>query len=118
MLQWAEDYGCERLYISGVGWITVQDHLTHRGAVEVTIFGERLKREFQNHEEAKKAALRIALARVQKAVIILKEVAPPLEAQPVTPPVIVLDKNDPLNEIWNSKEDHEAWDRAKERDGK
>ena len=109
MLQWAEDYGCERLYISGVGWITVQDHLTHRGAVEVTIFGERLKREFTDMEEAKKAALRIALARVQKALLILREVAPPLEAQPVTPPAIVLDKNDPLYEAWNG---------AKEWDGK
>jgi len=89
MLQWAEDYGCERLYISGVGWITVGNNLTRQGVVDVTIFGERLKREFTNMEEAKKAALRIALARVQKALLILKEVAPPLEAQPVDAPVIV-----------------------------
>jgi hypothetical protein len=117
-LQWAEDYGCYRCYVSGVGWITVQNSLTRRDVVEVTIFGERLKREFTNMEEAKKAALRVALARVQKAVVLLKEVAPPLEAQPVTAPVIVLDKNDPLNEVWNSKEDHGAWDGTKERDGK
>lgn len=109
MLQWAEDYGCERLYISGVGWLVVKNSFTERNVIEVGIFGEQLKRTFTNFEEAKKAALRVALARVQKAVVLLKEVAPPLEAQPVTAPVIVLDKNDPLNE---------AWDGTKERDGK
>jgi hypothetical protein len=88
MLVWAEDYGCYRLYIPGVGWLTAQYSLTRRDVVEVWVFGERLKKEFTNIEEGKKAALRVAYARVQRAVVALKEVTPPLEAQPVKPLIV------------------------------
>jgi hypothetical protein len=82
-LQWAEDYGCERLYVPGVGWLTVQLSIIKRGVVVVSVFGERLKREFTDIEEGKRAALRVALARIEKALPLLKEIVPPLVAQPV-----------------------------------
>jgi hypothetical protein len=79
-LQWVDNYGCDKMYIPGVGWLTVQPSLTDRSVIEVTVFGQRLGRTFTEVGDAKKAALRVALVRVQKAVLALREVAPPPEA--------------------------------------
>lgn len=84
-LIWNEKYGCYSLYITGVGWLSVAPKLVggREGGIEVSVFGERLKREFTDIEEGKRAALRVALARLEKALPLLKEVAPKLVAQPV-----------------------------------
>ena len=82
-LQWAEDYSCYRMYVPSVGWLTVQLSITKKDVFEVGVFGERLKREFTSLEEGKRVALRVALARIEKALPLLKEAAPPLVAQPM-----------------------------------